>query len=226
MNTQVIKNEKGFTLIEILVAITLVSIVFAIFAGFSFNTADDLEGSISDVERAVRFSVDEAALRNVIVRTRFYLDGSPQKMSVEYGPDDSFVIPLSQIEAPTSSVLDKEENDKKDKEFNKKFNRVPEFSDGPREVPDTVRIVAVGSALTGLLFLDGQTSIYAYPTGEKDGGIVILSNQKEIVAVTFAPFLLGFDKIRKYLDPETSLDDLPEEQDKMAKEMFESWIKK
>ena len=124
------------------------------------------------------------------------------------------------------SVLDKEENDKKDKEFNKKFNRVPEFSDGPREVPDTVRIVAVGSALTGLLFLDGQTSIYAYPTGEKDGGIVILSNQKEIVAVTFAPFLLGFDKIRKYLDPETSLDDLPEEQDKMAKEMFESWIKK
>ncbi|MFT6070535.1 MAG: prepilin-type N-terminal cleavage/methylation domain-containing protein [Bacteriovoracaceae bacterium] len=226
MNNQAIKNEKGFSLIEVLVAITLVSIVFAIFAGFSFSEADDLEGAVSDVERAVRFSVDEAALRNVIVRTRFYLDGSPQKMSVEYGPDDSFVIPLSQIEVPTSSVLDKEKNDKKDKEFNKKFNRVPEFSDGPREVNDTVRVVGVGSALTGLLFLDGQASIYAYPTGEKDGGIVILSNQKQMVGVTFTPFLLGFDKIRKNIDPDVSLDELPEEQDKMAKEMFESWIKK
>ena len=225
MNANAIKNEKGFSLIEILVAITLVSIVFAIFAGFSFNSDDALENTISDAERAVRFSVDEAALRNVIVRTRFYLD-TPQKISVEYGPDDSFVIPLSQIEAPTTSILDKEENDKKDKEFNKKFNRVPEFSDGPREIADNVRVVAVGSALTGLLFLDGQSSIYAYPTGEKDGGIVIISNQKEIIAVTFAPFLLGFDKIRKSLDPETSLDDLPDEQDKMAKEMFESWIKK
>jgi prepilin-type N-terminal cleavage/methylation domain-containing protein len=226
MNAQAIKNEKGFSLIEILVAITLVSLVFAIFAGFSFNTADDLEGAVSDVERAVRFSVDESALRNVIVRTRFYLDGPPQKISVEYGPDDSFVIPLSQVEPPTSSVLDKEDNDKKNKEFNKKFNRVPEFSEGPREIKETVRIVAIGSSLTGLLFLDGQASIYAYPTGEKDGGIVIISDQKQIVAVTFTPFLLGFDKIRKYIDPETSLDELPEEQEKMAKEMFESWIKK
>lgn len=226
MNNQAIKNEKGFSLIEVLVAITLVSIVFAIFAGFTFNSADDIEGAISDVERSIRFSVDEAALRNVIVRTRFYLDGAPQKMSVEYGPDDSFVIPLSQVEPPTDSVLDKEENDKKDKEFNKKFNRVPEFNDGPRPVADSVRIVGVGSSLTGLLLMDGQSSIYAYPTGEKDGGIVFLADQKEIVAVTFAPFLLGFDKIRKYIDPDLGLDDIPEEQDKLAKEMFDSWIKK
>lgn len=226
MNNQVIKNQKGFSLIEILVAITLVSVVFGIFASFSFNSADDLDEATNNVERAIRFSVDEAALRNVIVRTRFYLDDRPQKLSVEYGPDDSFVIPLSQIEEKDSSVLNKEANDKKDKDFNKKFNRVPEFSDGPKEFKDNVRLIAVGSSLTGLMFLDGQASIYAYPTGEKDGGIIILGTNEEVVGVTFRPFLLGFDKIRKYLDVDTALDDIPEEQDGLAKEMFESWLKK
>ena len=67
MKTKAINNDKGFSLIEILVAITLVSVVFGIFASFSFNTTDDLEEATDNVERAIRFSIDEAALRNVIV---------------------------------------------------------------------------------------------------------------------------------------------------------------
>ena len=226
MKSKVINSEEGFSLIEILVAITLVSVVFGIFASFSFNSADDLEEAVNNVERAIRFSVDEAALRNVIVRTRFYLDGSPQRISVEYGPDDSFVIPLSQLEEQSDSVLDKERNEKKAKKFNQNFNRVPEFSEGPKEFKETTRIIAVGSSLTGLMFLDGQASVYAYPTGEKDGGIVIIGTQDEIVAVSFTPFLLGFDKIRKYIGEEILFDELAEEQDRIAKEIFESWIKK
>ena len=226
MSNKVIKNDNGFSLIEILVAITLVAVVFGIFASFSFNSADDLEEASSNVERAIRFSVDEAALRNVIVRTRLYLDGSPQKISVEYGPDDSFVIPISQTEAPSSSVLDQEANDKKLKKFNRNFNRVPEFSDGAKPFKETVRVIAVGSSLTGLLYLDGQSSIYAYPTGEKDGGIIILGTNEEVRGITFEPFLLGFENINKYIDPDIGLDDTAEEQDKIAMEMFESWLKK
>lgn len=226
MKTKAINNDKGFSLIEILVAITLVSVVFGIFASFSFNTTDDLEEATDNVERAIRFSIDEAALRNVIVRTRFYLDDKPQKMSVEYGPDDSFVIPLSQVEAPSGSVLEEESNNKKLKKFNSNFNRVPEFSDGPKVFKDSVRLIAVGSSLTGLMFLDGQASIYAYPTGEKDGGIIILGTDSQIIAVTFKPFLLGFDRTIKYIGEEVSLDEVPDEQDKIAKEIFESWIKK
>jgi len=226
MNKRVIKNNKGFSLIEILVAITLVAVLFGIFAGFNFSSADNLEEATNTIERSIRFSIDEAALRNSIVRTRFYLDDRPQKISVEYGPDDSFVIPLSQIEPVSDSLLKKEANKKKLKRFNQNFNRVPEFNDGPKEFHDSVRLIAVGSSLSGLLFLDGQASIYAYPTGVKDGGIIILGNEIEVRAVTFRPFLLGFDIIRKYIGEDIALDDIPEEQEKIAKEMFESWLKK
>lgn len=226
MTEKVIKNSQGFSLIEILVAITLVAVLFGIFASFSFNSSDHLEEASNNIERAIRYSVDESALRNSIVRTRFYLDGTPQKMSVEYGPDDSFVIPLNQVEPEEESLLNKESNKKKLKKFNLNFNRVPEFSEGPRSFNENVRLVGIGSSLTGLLFLEGQVSIYAYPTGEKDGGIIILGTTEQVVGISFRPFLLGFDYKRENIDKSISFDEIPEEQERVAKEMFESWLKK
>jgi len=220
------KNQRGFTLIEILVAITIIGLVLGVSINTFTSNSSHIDEVVNDVERAIRYSVDEAALRNTIIRTRFYLDGKPQKMSVEYGPDDSFVIPISQIEPADNSVLKEDENKKKDKEFNKKFNRVPEFSDGPRNVHDSVRIIGVGSSLSGLLYLEGQASIYTYPSGEKDGGIIILGDDSIVTAVSFDPFLLGFKYERKLLDPDILYEELEAEQDKIAQEIFEAWIKK
>lgn len=225
MTFRAIGNNKGFTLIEILVAITIVGLVLGISLN-TFNNSNDIEEAVNNVERSIRYSIDEAALRNVIIRTRFNLDGEPQTYTVEYGPDDSFVIPLSEVEEQDTSVLRAEENAKKKKDFNKNFNRIPEFSDGPKEVKDTIRIIAVGSSLTGLLYLDGQASLYTYPTGEKDGGIVVIGNDQEVVAVTFEPFLLGFKNLRQLINPELEFEEVNDEQDRIAKEMFENWLKK
>ena len=44
------------------------------------------------LERAVRFGVDEAILRNRIVRVHLLLDAYPQQYALEYAPDEKFIL--------------------------------------------------------------------------------------------------------------------------------------
>jgi len=92
-----------------------------------------MEEAISNIERAIRFSVGESALRNVITRVQFDLDKDPQELSVEYGPDDSFVLPPSEeriMGVETEGTKESEEFEKRAKKINQSFNKVSEFSEG------------------------------------------------------------------------------------------------
>ncbi|MGB0454243.1 MAG: hypothetical protein ACPGJV_11075 [Bacteriovoracaceae bacterium] len=181
------------------------------------------------IERAVRFGVDEAAMRNAIVRLHFYLDDEPQKFTLEYGPDDSYVIPLSSLNQKNRDDLterEQEEFEKTQKEENKKFNRLPEFKEKAKEFNQDSVIIGVGSLLHEDLLTDFEASVYIYPSGERDESILFIANYDEVVSLTIPAFTYDFEINRYPFDP--PLDDIEDVYDQgisKAQELFNDWKK-
>lgn len=179
------------------------------------------------MERAVRFGVNEAALRNTVVRLHFYFDTDPQKFTVEYGPDDSFIIPLSDLNQENKdSLSESEQKDLEERitEVNRKFNRIPEFEKDDLEIPSDIKIIGIGSTLHENLLFDFEGSIYIYPTGEKDESIIFFATVFELFSITIPAFTSDFE-VNRY-PFEIPLDDEEEIYDKgisRATELFNEW---
>ncbi|WP_372653809.1 Tfp pilus assembly protein FimT/FimU [Halobacteriovorax sp.] len=223
MKNTVTGNSKGFTLIEMLVALLLVTIVLTVVSGTSFSTRRNLDEAINDIERGVRFSSDESALRNSIIRIRFKFDEDPQTWSVEFGPDGNFVLPpVSQ--SVSQSKSDEETEKKAQSEVDKKFSKIKEFQDSDREFPLGVRVVGVATSLTQAMLLDGDNSIYIYPTGEKDSAIIILASDDELASLKISPFTMDIE--REYFTVELQNDgDITEAQIELAERIYQEWQK-
>ena len=113
----------------------------------SFNTSADLDEETNNLERAIRFMSDEAALRNSVVRLHFMLDKAPQEYAIEYGPSDSFILPpVNEFETKTVSIEEEEKAQKLTKEINLKFNKIQEFQESNTEVSENVKILGIGNA--------------------------------------------------------------------------------
>src|SRR5690606_27476136 len=142
-------NQKGFSLIEILVALALISLVLTVVIGDGFSSRSRLEETVSLVERSLRSSVDEAALRNVITRINFKLDGETQEFAVEYGPDADFVIPTALVKIDTvESLAEQEARLSEAKSVDKRFNRVKELADKPFSVDEPIKILGIATKVT------------------------------------------------------------------------------
>ncbi len=218
-------TNGGFTLIEMLVAMFLVVLVLALAMNVSFSSREDLDETLFDIERAIRFGVDEAALKNAMIRLNFVLDKNPQKYSLEYGPNDNFVLPQKLFEPVDVTNMDEEEKKSTAAaEISKQFNKIKEFQESDRELSENVRIVAVGSNLYDAMITDYQASMYIYPTGEKDRGIVILATDEELASISWNAFTSDFD-INYYTMDGTEFVDVVEKQNEMALEVFEKWKK-
>ena len=100
-------GDKGFTIVEILIALSLVGLVFTLVINTSGTQRQDLENSISKIERAVRFATNESILRNSIVRISIDLDASPQTYVIEYGQGADFVLPQS-VDLSDLSISERE----------------------------------------------------------------------------------------------------------------------
>ncbi len=189
MKKRSVLNQKGFSLIEILIALALVALVLAVVVGDSFSSRNKLEEIVSLVERSMRSSVDEAALRNVITRINFKLDEEVQEFAVEYGPDADFVIPTSLVKIATvESVSENELRQSETQKVDKQFNRVKELAEKPFEVEYPVRILGIGTRITGAFVVEGSASIYVYPTGERDAAFIVLATDQELAVLTTQPF--------------------------------------
>ena len=220
-------NNAGFSLIEILVAVVLAAFLFSFVISSIMDTRRDMEKSLTDIERAIRYASDEASIRNVITRIQFCLDKTPQELTVEYGPDDSFVLPISDLELLTQSSLslkEQEQYEKSLKDISKNFNPIPEFSDGPIQLSDNVRIIGVGTTLINHLISNFYATVYVYPTGEKDGAIIILASREEVISLGISPF--GYEIERNYKIIEDVADEeLETRQVELAKELYKEWLK-
>jgi len=191
----------------------------------TFNSGADLDKESNNLERAVRFMSDEAALRNAVVRLHFMLSKAPQEYAIEYGPSDSFILPpVSEFE---NKILSKEEEEKvakQTKDINLKFNKVQEFQDSNTEVSDNVKILGIGNASSEKFMSTGDVSIYSFPTGEKDDALIILANDEMVISLEINPFNSKIERKNHKIElvGNRELIDL---QNQLAKEIFETWLK-
>ena len=122
-------------------ALTLIALVMALSINNPFSSRNDLDPTVNDIERALRFMGDEAILRNSVLRIHFYLNKDPQEYGVEYGPSDNFILPSKPFAESTVESKDEEDKKKKSlKELNLKFNRVSEFRERNFELPGNVKV--------------------------------------------------------------------------------------
>lgn len=225
IQSKILKSNQGFTVIEILIALVLITLVLAMALSDPFSTRKDLDQESDQIERAVRFMSDEAVLRNSVVRLHFMLDKAPQEYAVEYGPSSSFILPPEpEFETAVQSKEEEEKTNKLLKETNLKFNKVQEFQESNKEIPEGVRIVGVGNGNSQKLKTTGDVSIYTFPTGEKDDALIILANEDTMISLAVNPFNQKIDKETHKIEgaPNRELQDLQADK---AKEIFEKWLK-
>ncbi len=220
-----LKSNQGFTLIEILVALALIAIFMTMAVSDSFNTSAHLDEETNNLERAIRFMSDEAALRNSVVRLHFMLDQAPQEYAIEYGPSDSFILPpVNEFETKTVSKEEEEKAVKLTKELNLKFNKIQEFQESNTEVSENVKILGIGNASSEKFISTGDVSIYSFPTGEKDEALILLANEDKVISLQVSAFNSKVERKSHPIGPvgNRELNDLLEEK---AKEIFETWLK-
>ncbi len=206
-------------------AMFLIVLVLSLALSDNFSTTDDLDTESSNLQRAVRFMSDEAALRNTVVRLHLLLDKAPQEYAVEYGPGDSFILPPAQeFETKNLSQEEEEKAAKSLKAVNMKFNKIQEFQDANTELSEDVSIIGVGHSTSKRLVETGETSIYAFPTGEKDESLIIMATDEAVVSLSISAF--SQDIIKKSFKLEISGNrDVNIVRKEKAKEIFEEWLK-
>jgi prepilin-type N-terminal cleavage/methylation domain-containing protein len=182
-------SEKGFSLIEILVALVLAALIFlAVPTSDTVQKHRDLKTAVDDLDRSVRFAGNEAVLRNTVVRLRISLDKNPVEYTVEYGPAGNLPLPDMPVKSNKSLQDEKAEAEKR-ASLDRQFTKVEEFEDIKHEISEDVTILGMASTSQKELVKEGEATLYFYPTGEKDGGIIIFSTVEEIAYLEVAPFL-------------------------------------
>lgn len=222
-------EQSGFSLIEILVALFLVTIVITTFtvSDSAFSNRSRLDQALDNLERAARFSKDEAVLRNAIVRILINLDEDPQTFTVQFTTNKDFLLTeeMLSIGEEGLGLSEQEEEEKEINDLNKQFSDVEEFTEEPFELPINIKILAVGNALTKNFQLGGQASLFVYPTGERDSSVIYLMSDDEMAYVELPKFTNQFERSYRQLDNPQTLEEDEEEYIKMAQDHFGRWLK-
>ena len=217
--------NRGFTLLEILVTLFIAALITLALSSGGFVGRERLEEVINTLERTYRFAMDEAVLRNRIVRLHFYLDRNPQEYTVEYGQDAHFVIPSSILARGERRSLQEEEDlQETQQNVNKQFTRIEEFAEGGRKIPENILITGIGSGLHKVLVSEGEISLYIYPDGEKDSSFVAVSDNADLVVMTTDAFTNDMNIEQRPITDITE-DNVLEKTFELTKELFDQWIK-
>lgn len=191
------------------------------------SSRQELEEALDETKRAIRFARDEAILRGRVVRLLINLDNRPHTLSVEYGPDENFVLPnFLQDDAQKLSSREREEREKKEKKLNQSFSPISEYQDEASSYNENVVIAGIGTTLTESMFYEGNVSLFFYPSGEKDGAFITFTTGEEIATLSYPQFANTLDENFEVIDEEFPDDEALEQYyQNVAKEGFEAWIK-
>mgnify|MGYP003645225569 FL=1 len=105
------------------------------------------------------------------------------------------------------------------KDVDKGFTRVKELSDAPFKVEDPIRIIGVGTKVTGTFMAEGNVSIYIYPTGERDAAFIALATEQEIATLTSEAFTDEIEITYHKLEGEQTFAEKLEK----AADLFKAW---
>jgi len=219
------KSDQGFSLIEILVALVLAALIFLVVpTSDNVQKHRDLQSALDDLDRSIRFASNEAVLRNSVVRLKISLEKKPVEYTVEFGPTGNF--PLPDLTEKTSMSLQEEKIEQEKKaNLNKQFNKVDEFEDIKHKFSENVEVLGMATTTTKNLIKEGEAFLYFYPTGEKDGGIIILSTVEEIAYIEIAPFLSETNTVFKPLNT-SSVAKLEDILQTRMDEVYKEWLTK
>ena len=185
----IVNNHRGFSLIEILVALVLAALIFlAVPTSDTAQKHRNLKTAVEDIDRSVRFAANEAILRNTVVRLRISLDKNPPEFTVEYGPAGNLPLPDMPEKSSLSLAEEKAIKDKSSA-IDRQFTKVEEFEEIKQAINQDVQLPGVALSTKKGIQTDGEANIYFYPTGEKDGAIVFFATDEEFAYLEVAPFL-------------------------------------
>lgn len=219
-------NQRGFSLIEILVALVLAALIFLAFpSGDSAQKHRNLRTALDDIDRSIRFAGNEAVLRNTVVRLHISLEKAPVEYTVEFGPAGNLPLPDMPEKTASQSLADEKKELDKRAALDRQFTKVPEFEDIKHEIHDDVTILGLASSSQKALATKGEAYIYFYPTGEKDAGLIIFSTIEEVAAIEIAPFLSETSTVFKPLNTSSvaKLEDIIQTR---MNEVYQEWLKK
>lgn len=219
-------HEAGFSLIEILVALVLAAMIFLAIPGSdSAQKHRELQTAVDDIDRSIRFAGNEAVLRNTVVRLKLDLDKSPIEYTVEYGPAGNLPLPEFTPDKASKSLEEEKKEAEKRAALDKQFNKVDEFEDIKHEIHPDVTILGLASTSDKKLIKEGNAYIYFYPTGEKDGGIIIFSTIEEVASLEIAPFLTETNTVFEPLKT-TGVAKLEDILQTKMEEVYKEWLAK
>jgi prepilin-type N-terminal cleavage/methylation domain-containing protein len=223
ISVQKINNQRGFSLIEILVALLLTSLIVISFP--SSDTTEkhrNLKSAVADIERAIGFASNESVLRNTVVRLRISFDKEPIEYNVEYGPPGN--MPLPDMPANNHKSLSEEKDDAaKISKLDKEFTKVVEFEEIRHELSEDVQILGIATSFQKKIITDKEASIYFYSTGEKDAALIFFATDDEVAFIEVQPFLSETRTVFEILNPESIAKKQDILQTKMD-EVYKEWI--
>lgn len=217
-------SQKGFSLIEIMVALALVALILVIIPiGGDTDARKDLEQSIYDIDRAIKFSADEAILRNKIVRLRFELDKSPVEYSVEYSTSADLILEES-VDLEKLSLSEREEYQEKQNKINAKFQKVNEFAEENKLIPQNAQLYGLANTYQDYIQTTGDVSLYFYPTGDKDEAIIFFATNLELASL-IVPAFENENTEEYFTFTEYELENIDQTLENKTEEIYQQWIK-
>ena len=220
-------SANGLSLIEILVAVTLASFLFyASLSGFNSSDQDDLDGAMDIVEKAVIFAINESILKNRMTRVHFDLEQERPKIGVEFSDDVQFVLPdVKKYDGKDLGTKEREAKDKMREKINSRFKSIEEVNSEKLKIPERVQILGIATSLRPSLIIDEETSIYIYPTGERDRVLIVFALFEHIGALVVEPYLGEFKREYAIIKVENELEEEYEEgYREILEKLFNEWL--
>jgi len=220
-------KKSGLSLLEILVALTLVSLIVLVAVNYAFdNKRDNIKQAAFDLEQAIRFASNEAILRGSMTRLRFIPKEGHIEYTIESGPQDIFVLPDlgKQFEDEDNlTIREREKRKKVLEDLAKQFSRIKEFQENDKKLPDGIDVFGVATSLRKNLISNTESHVYFYPSGEKDDAIIIIVSELEVLALEISPFSTTIKRNYYELKKVSDYEETIEAWQRMANTIYAQW---